>query len=871
MTRKNIVELGIVLGLFAVVLMLSGPMGKLEDQTLDARYSLRGQLPADSNIVILYFDNDDIASLGGWPLTRNYYALLINVLTEREVAAIGVDILFGEPSLQYPEYDNLLVATTAASKNVVLSSYFRQIGASESTGGNGIHEYSYPRVANEGLKGVSLQLPFAELLKASAGVGHANLLDGSSSKIPLFIQYGQAFPAFGLEILRVYKGIQRDAIAVKDNSISFSSDESLSFRVRNDGTVNLNFTGSIYSFKRYRCIEVLRSFELQKLGVTPSVDLSSLRGKIVLISVIGEGRSQFVASPMDPHFPAIGLHATFLDNALHQRFLKPLAPWVAGTIAFMFALLALLALSVFGESKGGLFIALIILMYGVFSQVVFSQFNVVMPVAQPFLLMVMVTIGIFSYNHLIVSRKIAKLETEKELAEHELHARALKLQMLEKELLHEKAKDGSGRGTEIQEEIKRYKEEIKSLSSKVSDLVKFDSVEPEQKAEQASFEGIVYHTSGKMTEVISLIKKISGSDANVLILGESGTGKELVARAIHNQSARTQKPFVAINCGALTESLLESELFGHERGSFTGAIKDKVGRFEYADGGTVFLDEIAETSEAFQVKLLRVVQEGEFERVGSTTTKKVNTRIIAATNKNVKALIEEKRFREDLYYRLNVFTLQLPPLRERKAEIPTLAEFFVNRENRSLALSSTVMDAFVQYHWPGNVRELESAVTRGVILAKSEKSGLIQLKDIPSEVAAAVKGQIDIEDQIVESLRAKKFSRSSISETAEELGGLNRGTVAEYFRGICFKYFFENVWDKEKAILAISNSSDNEALDKVRKKLEEYLGNIVDGLQKSLPFEDAKKILKPKYKNLPQRYHTMLDEVIRAYLLDQWK
>lgn len=871
MTRKNIVELGIALGLFAVILLLSGPMGKLEDQTLDVRYSIRGQIPADSNVVILYFDNDDIASLGGWPLTRNYYALLINVLTQSDVAAIGLDILFGEPSLQYPEYDNLLTATTATSKKVVLSSYFRQVPGPGNPEGNGIHEYSYPQSVGEAIKGSYLQLPFVELLKASAGVGHANLIDGSSSKIPLFIQYGEAFPSFGLEMLRVYHGAGRDAVTINDHSINFSSNENSSFSYNNDGTVNLNFVGSIYSFKRYRCVEVLRSFELQKLGVVPSVDLSNLRGKIVLISVIGEGRSQFVASPMDSHFPAIGIHATFLDNALNQRFLRPFAPWIAGAIAFMFALLALLALSIFGESKGGLFIALIMLLYGVFCQLTFSQFNIVLPVAQPLLLLVLVTIGVFSYNHLIVSRKVARLENEKELAEHELRARELKLQMLEKELLHEKAKDGSGRGMALQEEIKRYKEEIKSLSSKVSDLVQFDSIEPEQQAEQGSFEGIVYHTSGKMNEVISLIKKISASDANVLILGESGTGKELVAKAIHNQSARKQKQFVAINCGALTESLLESELFGHERGSFTGAIRDKIGRFEFADGGTVFLDEIAETSEAFQVKLLRVVQEGEFERVGSTTTKKVNTRIIAATNKNVKALIEEKKFREDLYYRLNVFMLQLPSLRERKAEISSLAEFFVHREDHSLALSSRVMDAFVQYHWPGNVRELESAVTRGVILARSEKRELIQLKDIPTEVASAIKGQIDIEDQILESLRAKKFSRSSISETAEELGGLNRGTVAEYFRGICFKYFFESVWDKEKAIGAISNSSDSEANDKVHKKLEEYLGNLVDGLQKSQPFEDAKKSLKPKYKNLPQRYHTILDEVIRAYLLDQWK
>ncbi|HAL55371.1 MAG TPA: hypothetical protein DCP63_02545, partial [Bacteroidetes bacterium] len=308
----------------------------------------------------------------------------------------------------------------------------------------------------------------------------------------------------------------------------------------------------------------------------------------------------------------------------------------------------------------------------------------------------------------------------------------------------------------------------------------------------------------------------------------------------------------------------------HEKGSFTGAIKEKIGRFEHADGGTIFLDEIAETSEAFQVKLLRVVQAGEFERVGSSSTRRVDIRIIAATNRNVKDLVDAKKFREDLYYRLNVFTVQLPPLRERKGDIPALAEHFLRSEGQLLSLSSTVIDAFLQYQWPGNVRELESTIKRAAILATSERRELIQLKDLSAEIVSSMRNRLDIEDQILELLRFKKFSRSSISETAEELGGLNRGTVAEYFRGICFKYFFESVWNKEQTVLTIAGDANSEATDKVRKKISEYLGNVVEGLERGGRYDEVKPSLKAKYKNLPQRYHTILDEVIRAFLSGKW-
>lgn len=241
--------------------------------------------------------------------------------------------------------------------------------------------------------------------------------------------------------------------------------------------------------------------------------------------------------------------------------------------------------------------------------------------------------------------------------------------------------------------------------------------------ESAAFDRIVGN-SPAMQEVYKLIGRIAASDVNVLIRGESGTGKELVARAIYQHSRRVDKPFLTVNCAAIPETLLEAELFGHEKGSFTGANRRRIGKFEQCDGGTIFLDEIGDMSLTTQAKILRVVQEGAFERVGGEETIRVDTRVIAATNKDLEAAIQEKNFREDLYYRIKVVTITLPPLRARKQDIPALAEYFLAKYSRlekkeGLALSEEALRALLAYEWPGNVRELENLVQRAVVLSKS--------------------------------------------------------------------------------------------------------------------------------------------------------
>jgi Nif-specific regulatory protein len=231
--------------------------------------------------------------------------------------------------------------------------------------------------------------------------------------------------------------------------------------------------------------------------------------------------------------------------------------------------------------------------------------------------------------------------------------------------------------------------------------------------------------SRAMREVYRLVRLVSPTRANVLLVGETGTGNELIAKAVHRLSPRADGPYVRVNCGALSESLLESELFGHVKGAFTGALDNKTGRFEAAHGGTIFLDEISSMSFKLQVKLLRVLQEGEFERVGESRTIHVDTRVVAATNQHLEDEIEAGRFREDLYYRLNVVPVYLPPLRERREDIPSLARHFLARkseENRRETpdLPKAAMDALIAYDWPGNVRELENCVERGVVLCNGQ-------------------------------------------------------------------------------------------------------------------------------------------------------
>jgi len=282
-----------------------------------------------------------------------------------------------------------------------------------------------------------------------------------------------------------------------------------------------------------------------------------------------------------------------------------------------------------------------------------------------------------------------------------------------------------------------------------------------------SFHGIVGKDES-MHGVYELITDLAGSDCPVLILGESGTGKELVANAIHGESPRSGKPFVTVNCGALPEGILESELFGHVRGAFTGATLDKKGRFELADTGTIFLDEIAELSPAMQVKLLRVLQEGTFEPVGSEKTVRVNVRILSATNRDLKKMVAREEFREDLFYRLCVVPVELPPLRQRRNDIPMLVEHFIGRFNQAnphpiTGISAEAMNQLMDYPWPGNIRELQNAIQYAFVKCKNNT---IDVRHLPPEIIAAKP-----EEAAEKSHRKGKLTSATVASALKQAKG----------------------------------------------------------------------------------------------------
>ncbi len=331
--------------------------------------------------------------------------------------------------------------------------------------------------------------------------------------------------------------------------------------------------------------------------------------------------------------------------------------------------------------------------------------------------------------------------------------------------------------------------------------VETENKELRQQVQKSSGRGLeaLIGTSAPMEAVFDTIRQVAPTRATVLIEGESGTGKELVARALHNLSNRASRKFIAVHCAALSPQLLESELFGHERGAFTGATEKRIGRFEQADGGTIFLDEIGEIDASTQVKLLRVLGERTFERVGGNTSVTTDVRLVAATNQHLETLVEQGRFREDLFYRLNVVRIQMPPLRDRREDIPLMVQAFLKQscqenEKPLRELTSEAMNRLIEYPWPGNVRQLRSAVDNGVVLATGPK---ITLRDLPlalrqwageggtarpagsgpgSAPAAAV-NQLNIhqsEDQLIR--RALDETDGNITEAARKLG-ISRRTL----------------------------------------------------------------------------------------------
>ena len=326
--------------------------------------------------------------------------------------------------------------------------------------------------------------------------------------------------------------------------------------------------------------------------------------------------------------------------------------------------------------------------------------------------------------------------------------------------------------------------------------LKHENIALPEKIDKRSMNDEIVGSSCALQRVLSLVSKVAPTDATVLVMGETGTGKELVARAIHRQSRRSSRAFVSVNCAAIPRDLIASELFGHEKGSFTGAVQRRLGRFELAEGGTIFLDEVGELPLATQIALLRVLQERAFERVGGTRSIQTNVRVIAATNRKLQEAIAAGTFRSDLFYRLNVFPIDMPPLRERGEDIPVLVEYFVDRYARKVGkniqgVTKESLDLLRYYPWPGNIRELQNVIERSVIMCETENFSVDETWLSRQTLASECKSQTDYSQKLA--AQEKEMIEAALSESkgqvfgpsgAAAILGVPRSTVESKIRSL---------------------------------------------------------------------------------------
>ncbi len=806
MNKKSVIKILIVF-LIALLLLIFNFIPSSFDNSITTLFSkVHGEKQPDSSIVIIHINSEDIEQLGPWPLKRSYYALLINNLAKYRVKKIGLEVFLSSKFASQAIYDNVLQKEILKSNKVVLSSLAGSLNE-----------------VNNNFTTDSLSFPSPKLIDETITTGHINFIRNNGIEIPL-------------------------SISTKiENEKSFSlslSDSQNNYHEK----IKVNFISSWEKFKRYSLIQFFQ------LAQSRNEELLKLENKIVLIGISDPQLSLALETNFDEKLPGVALHAFALDNLLNSRYVNN--DYYFLSIVFLLFIVLIIILLQKAYSNLSVYYVAIVSIFLLTAFFLHSYFNIVL--AYSYILIPILAIIFIDYYYYLIEKK-SELELyfdESVLLKKLLMEKEKDLNQLQTKLSYtndQKAEDLLNKIELLKVEIEKLKENEKD--QKPTDLRDF--------TDEENFYGLIFK-SAVMRNIVSLISKSAPTDAAILITGESGTGKELVARAIHSLSKRKEKIFIAVNCAALTESLLESELFGHVKGAFTGAISDKTGKFEAANKGTIFLDEIGETSENFQVKLLRVLQSGEYDKVGSINTAITDVRVISATNKDIKQLIKEKKFREDLFYRINVINIDLPPLRERKEDIEAIVRYFCETgENKKYKLSIAVLDVLNNYNWPGNVRELESVIRRATVFCDADNRTLIQLNDLPDEIVKDIK--INIEDIIIQSLRNKQFSHSSIVETAKELGNVNRTLVAENFRGLSFKLLVENNFDERKTIMAISLNENEDILLRVKSKIEMWIANINKDIEpyKKLSFEEIKLKLNSKYKNLPQKYHKYLDEVIK--------
>jgi transcriptional regulator with GAF, ATPase, and Fis domain/CHASE2 domain-containing sensor protein len=784
-----------------------------ENKTYDVFLKLRGGHNPHPDIVLVFIGDDTLEKIGTWPITRDFYATFLHVMTEYGAKAVGFDILFSESSSEHPEYDGQLVALSGLAGNVTYPYFFYLeedqflperfwipsdvVGIGEPAGSG----------ETEFLRALGGIFPFEELVRASIGTGHGNILadeDGMVRKSPLIIEYdGNLYPAMALSMASDLLRVERENVRIDDHRLLLEPDQGRPIRipVTSKGEVLINYAGPPGQYTNYSFIQILQSYRQVLEGQKPLLPLSEFQDKIVLVGITATGAANIRPTPFAEHHPLVGIQANILDNILQDDFIRTADGGVllGGILVIVLIIGGLLPF--LGMTRVTTWSLLLLVLAGLGTFFIFSWANVWINVNLFWFGIVFSTLFINLY--LFRRHEQEKLATERralqlseQLFSRQRHLDRIRgeIELREKDLQAIGDEEISDRVAKMMEEREllvrersELEEQTRELNNKLSQVtVKLQRMEtydfgsavtvPAREDLKGEYTDII-RGSSNMSVVLKVVDRVAPSDASVLITGESGTGKELIARAIHYHSGRKDKPLVILNSAAIPRELVESELFGHEKGSFTGATARKVGKFEVADGGTLFLDEIGDMPPATQAKLLRVIEQKEFMRVGGTETIRVNVRIVAATNKDLQPAIEAGHFREDLYHRLNLIAIHIPPLRERKADIPVLVRHFIETKSggATIAISQEAMDLLIQYSWPGNVRELQQVIERAILLREED---IIRAEDFPPSVQETILRPEPVSEEVTLAGAIEQFERQFIIEALNK-HNWNKSKTAE--------------------------------------------------------------------------------------------
>jgi transcriptional regulator with PAS, ATPase and Fis domain len=879
-----------------------------ELKTVDMRFAFRGEIDTDSSLVMIDADDASAKKYGNWPWDRSIHAQMLEFLKDADAAVVTYDILFAQP--QDPEKDALLASTSRRVDNVVfpvaislsetdpLSSEKRPAPLELWEG-----HWATDKVKNL-FSSEDVIFPLPDLTREER-LGHIATnrdIDGIVRRVPLIVRHQERFlPSLAFQAVLNFLKVPHSSIQFTGSSIVIpgvalsgeNTTKDLIIPVDSKGQMLINFAGKWENtFKHASFASVLSA------GKNDSQEgLEDLTGKIILIANTLSG-SDIKSIPLERNFPGPGIHANIINTILTRNFLRETSSAFNVLIILLLSLATskILASRQYVQKMGAVFIlagGYIVL------GVLLFHVGVILELFLPIITIVITSLLVSVYQSTAEKRISDALLIEKQHIESRITSVSKELAGKEEELkqtlkkilnnMHQGLVDEK-RQKEAQyqqiyelqanlEAITKQKlilqEEHEELEKKFCDLNIDATIKPssfkgelEQIHKECMDAGIVTQNR-KVLETFLILKQFALVPSPVLILGESGTGKELFARALHNLSQRKHESFIPVNMGAIPKDLIESELFGHKKGAFTGAINDKKGKFALADKGTIFLDEIGDTSLDAQVKLLRVLQEKEVQPIGGGSMT-IDTRVVTATHQKLENLIKDGRFREDLFYRLNALTVHLPPLRERQEDIPYLVQHFVQKYSTAYGknlegVSERAMKILVGKEWKGNIRELENIIQRGITLAKGD---LVQEKDLglPGGGGDAPKKTIEkktrprtgVDDEfLLNSLRENKFE---INETSANLN-MSRNTVASRFKGICFELLVKNDLDRKKVVEEISSYDLDQNI--VLQKITEYHENLIKTVNGFNNESEAVNEVLKRSKNIPTQYHPAIRELVK--------